>query len=106
MQGTINMKCKYNIESCYQQIFTALTQNIPDVKHDEFVNDILTRYVSKKLSVKILVAIIGSCKRSVLTSTAVGVPLLAQNLLDICLSDSSSLYSTGFPCLIRINFIL
>ena len=97
MQGTINMKCKYNIESCYQQIFTALTQNIPDVKHDEFVNDILTRYMSKKLSVKILVAIIGSCKRSVLTSTAVGVPLLAQNLLDICLSENNTFENSIRP---------
>eukprot|EP00943_MAST-04B_sp_MAST-4B-sp1_P006312 g6312.t1 len=87
-EETVNEECKRSIEICYKQIFTALTQNIPDSSHDDFVNDVLTRYMSQELPLNILVAVIGGCKKEVLANPVVGVPLLTQNLLDICLAEN------------------
>ena len=81
--------CKRNIELCYRQIFTTLTQEAPEDEHNNFVTNVLNLYTSNKLPVNILVAVVGSCRRKVLTGEDVNVPLLAQNLLDICITGTS-----------------
>ena len=75
--------------SCARQIFTTLTQQAPEGEHNNFVTKVLNLYISNKLPVNILVAVVGSCRRKVLTEEPVNVPLLAQNLLDICITGTS-----------------
>ena len=88
--------CKRNIELCYRKIFTTLTQQAPEGEHNNFVTKVLNLYISNKLPVNILVAVVGSCRRKVLTEEPVNVPLLAQNLLDICITGTSVHSNKGY----------